>query len=432
MANPINYSKKFDKVEHCDVLVAGGGIAGINAAITAARAGAETVLLERYGFFGGAITTWGNICFCADTNGVGEVFYELIGEMEQIGAIDAYVPFNPELILSWNYHTNWHDSLARLYDPNALRIIAAQMVRREPNLRVLLHTRVVDVITQDNNIDAVLFHNVSGLQAIKPGVVVDCTGDAHLVGAAGLSCVENRENDGRPVPMALRISLRDTGKKVEPALPAWGKKYDKEAETLTVFTRNQNGRILFRSNVVGYNPLQADELTQAEISCQTNVLNIVNYLQRHGYENCELDSISIELGIRIGRRIIGRHTLNNDDVLNAATFDDAIACGTANLSSFLDVDSIAKGHEQTHKPIKPYHIPYRCLFPVDSKNVLTAGRSISADWWPLSSARMAPTCAMTGQAAGLAAAQSLQQSKNVTDIDISVLQKELRAKGAKF
>jgi hypothetical protein len=191
----------------------------------------------------------------------------------------------------------------------------------------------------------------------------------------------------------------------------------------------------FRTKVVGHNPVDSAALTAAELYSRQKVLSIVHYLQTHGYPTHKLDSVSPKLGIRIGRRIAGEYTLTVQDVRTGAKFHDAIARGTANLTdmNLMDGSTDQQRHSELAVEVVPaYQIPYRCLVPRGSHNLLVAGRCMSADSWALSSARMMPTCAMMGQAAGLAAAWSADGDASITTIDVNALQAELRAKGAKF
>jgi len=430
--NSLLYQKDFSDAAYCDVLVSGGGMAGVAAAITAARTGASTMLLEQYGFLGGFIVSWGDMCFCGDTTGVGGVFDEIIREMEQLDAIAAYVPFEPEKILDFD-HASWVPAVARWYDANVLRIVLAQMVRREPNLQVLLHSKFVDVIHDDGRVNAVVFHNVDGPQAIKARGVIDCTGDAYVAQAAGSSCTKGHET--RSIPMASRLTLRDVGRKVTPVLPDWGHEYKQRCDMrLTHLSIEKDGVAIFRNNVIGYDAVDAEELTEAELISQTDMLNIVQHMQRHGYESYVLDSLNTQIWIRFCQRIVGEYVLTKDDAKTGATFNDAIARGTCNLTTtFLDPEKIIRPQNELEvEVVPPYQIPYRCMLPRSTENVLVAGRCISADGWSLSSARQTPACAMTGQAAGLAAAQAVATNVCFRDVDIAALQRELKKLGAKF
>jgi hypothetical protein len=161
----------------------------------------------------------------------------------------------------------------------------------------------------------------------------------------------------------------------------------------------------------------------------------VHFLQTHGYENHRLDSISTQIGVRIGRRIVGEYTLSEDDTRRGARFKDGIARGTCNLSdrSLMDGSTDRQTHDELDVVVVPaYQIPYRSLIPRAGWNILVAGRCLSADYRALSSARMMPACAMMGQAAGAAAARSATTGRAVMDVDIPALQAELRAAGAEF
>ena len=429
----IEFTRQLNLLPSCDVLVAGGGIAGSMAAIAAARAGANTVLMEGYGFLGGTpvINAGPHYCFCGDTAGQGEIFDELVAELETLGATVPYEPWDPRAILSFT-HEEWDFSIARYFDTTVFQIVLQEMVRQQANLRLLLHTRVLDAIMEDGQVVAVIFHNKSGLQAIRPRVVVDCTGDADLAAAAGFLCTRGET----PIPMSLRLSLRDVGEQVTPALPSWGVEHGSEADMPMVALTIEKDRLVdFRSKVVGCDPVDGDGLTQAEVLSRRNVLNIVHYLQTHGYPTHKLDSISTQVGIRIGRRVVGEYTLTVKDVRQGARFDDAIARGTCNLTdmNLMDGSTDKQTHGELAVEVVPaYQIPYRSLVPRGSRKMLVAGRCMSADSWALSSARMMPACAMMGQAAGMAAAWSARAEKSVMDIDIPALQKVLRAKGAKL
>jgi len=420
-----------------DVLVAGAGIAGCMAAIAAARAGARVLLVEAYGFVGGVptITAGQHICFCGDSAGQGEIFDELVGELEQLDAIVPYLPWKAEDILTFS-HEEWDYGIARYFDATVFGLVLGEMVDREPGLEVLLHTRVVDVTAHDGRINEVLLHNKSGLHAVQPAVVIDCTGDADLCAAAGFPCISGRESDGLPIPGALFITLRDIGEPVTPRLPAWGARYENAEEMpMVALTLSRERRADFRAKIAGHDMTEAAGLTRAELDSRRSVLSAVQYLQTHGYPTWKLDSVSPQVGIRIGRRIAGEYTLTADDTRRGATFDDGIGRGTCNLSdkSLMDGSSDRQTHAELDvEVVPPYQIPYRSLVPRGSKNVLVAGRCMSADSWALSSARMMPACAMMGQAAGIAAAWSAAAGGNVMQIDMGRLQKTLRARGARF
>lgn len=438
MANDyIEFSKRLSLLPSCDVLVAGGGIAGSMAAIAAARAGANTVLMESYGFLGGTPVFYveRHFSFCGDTAYQGEIFDEFLAKLEGLGATVPYKPWDPQGVLSFS-HESWDSSVARYFDPTVFQLVLQEMVLQEKNIRLLLHTRVLDATMDNSQIAGVIFHNKSGLQAIRPRVVIDCTGDAELAAAAGFPCTKGRESDKQPIPLSLCIILRDVGEPVTPVLPPWGVKYKNKHDLPRVdLLMNKDGFIHFRVKIAGYDPTEADSLTEAEVLSRRDVFSIVYYLQTHGYPTWKLDSISTQVGIRIGRRIIGEYVLTVEDVRQGAHFDDAIARGTCNLT---DMNLMKESTEdQTRKEptvevVPAYQIPLRSLIPQGSQNMLAAGRCISADSWALSSARMIPTCAMMGQAAGIAAALCAKNAQPVTDTDIAALQKELKARGAKL
>ena len=420
-----------------DVVVAGGGIAGCMAAIAAARTGANVQLIEAYGFVGGVpvIAAGQHMCFCGDSAGQGQAFDELVDGLTQVGATVPYQPWDPYRILTFT-HEEWDYGIARYFDTAAFSLVLGEMVRLEPRLEVLLHTRVVDVAAQDGRITELMLHNKSGMQAVTPGTVIDCTGDADLCAAAGFPTISGREEDGLPIPGALFISLRDLGTPVTPALPTGVQPYAGDADMpMVALTLRRDRRADFRQKITGCDPTDGASLSKAELEARRHVFGVTHYLQTHGYPTWALDSVGMQIGTRIGRRIVGEYVLTADDARRGATFADGIGRGSCNLSdkSLMDGSS----NQQTDgaldvEVVPPYQIPYRALVPKGSQNVLVAGRCMSADSWALSSARMTPACSMMGQAAGIAAAWSAAHGAGVLDVDTAKLQGALRDRGAVF
>jgi len=433
----LEFTKRLRTLPPCDVLVAGGGIAGCMSAIAAARAGADALLVEGYGFLGGTPIIYGgsDFCFCGDTAAQGGAFDELVAELERLGATVPYEKWDPEAILRFD-HAKWDLSVARYFDANAFQIALQEMVRREANLRLLLHTRAVDAVVEDGKIVAAVIHNKSGLQAVRPRVVIDCTGDADLAAAAGFPCVRGREGDGAPLPLSLRVTLRDIGKEVASVLPSWaGECGGGAALPVADLVLNKDRLVNLKASITGFDPVDGDGLTGAEVASRRAIPGIVHRLQTHGYPTCKLDSLATHVGIRMGRRIVGEYVLTVDDLRKGRRFDDAIARGSANLGGFASRDDSSASEERDGAALEvvpAYQIPYRSLIPKGGRGILVAGRCISADSRALSSARMVPTCAMTGQAAGLAAAWCAQSGSSVAEVDVAALQKELRARGAEF
>ena len=431
------FSKQIRLAPASDVLVVGGGIAGAMAATAAARSGAQVLLLERYGFLGGtpAANAGPHWCFCGDTAGQGRIFDELVARLEELGAIVPYEPWDPEAILRFS-HDEWDYSAARYFDSTMYQLALQELVLQEKQIRLLLHTQVVAAEVDGGKVRTAVFYNGSGLQAIRPKVVIDCTGDANLAAAGGFPCISGRNSDGLPLPMSLRLSLRDTGQPVEANLPPWSERYEQATDMPMVsLTLDQERMADFRVKVTGHDPTTGEGISQAEARSRREVPGIVHFLQTHGYPNHKLDSIGAQVGVRIGRRIVGEYMLSEGDTRKGARFVDGIARGTCNLSdrSLMDGSTDKQTHAELDVVVvPPYQIPYRSLVPQGGMNILVAGRCLSADHRALSSARMMPACAMMGQAAGVAATRSASSGQAVMDVDIPALQAELKAAGAQF
>jgi len=199
-----SYRRELPVIEDVDVLVVGGGMAGASAAIAAARQGVRTLLVERHAILGGAATTGGVGSFCGETTGQGEVFDDIVCRLAQMDAIAAYRPY--------------YEVEARAFDHQIMPIVLQELAL-EADVEILLHAWGVDVDYTDGLIKHVVILGKSGLQVIQPRFVIDCTGEADIVHAAGLPTFKGRDGDQAQLPMALMFFMSDTGTKVHSRLP---------------------------------------------------------------------------------------------------------------------------------------------------------------------------------------------------------------------
>ena len=199
-----HFSRSLPELDPVDVLVAGGGMAGFSAAIAAARQGARVMLVEQHADLGGTATTGGTAAFCGETTGQGEVFDAVVEELERLQAIAPYRPYQ--------------EREARPFDHEVLKTVLQEQALGA-GVDLWLHTRVADVDATGGRIGAVILHSKSGLQALRPAVVIDCTGDGDVVHQAGFPTARGRESDGAQLPMSLNFFLRDAGRPVQQDLP---------------------------------------------------------------------------------------------------------------------------------------------------------------------------------------------------------------------
>jgi hypothetical protein len=423
------FTRTLTELEPVDVLVAGGGMAGFSAAVAAARQGARVMLVEQHSDLGGTATIGGTAAFCGETTGQGEVFDAVVRELERLEAIAAYRPYI--------------EREARPFDHEVLKFVLQEQALAA-GVELMVHTRVADVDARDGRIEAVILHSKSGLQAIRPSVVIDATGDGDIVHQAGFPTMKGRESDGAQLPMALNFFLRNAGREVRQDLPAAPsapggalREYERSEDLpmLSVWPQG-DGKVGLKLKVVGFDSTDGRSLTEAEINARRLMWSMIHFVQRHPMGRHDLsqykfDYVSPRIGIREGQRAVGEYVLTVDDVRGGRTFDDGIALGVFYLDC---MDPISDKRlyqipwEERHVP--PYQVPFRSLVPKGARNLLVAGRCFSADQLALSSARVMTTASMMGQAAGIAAAWSASGGRPVAEANVAALKRDLANKGA--
>jgi hypothetical protein len=424
-----HFTRTLTELEPVDVLVAGGGMAGFSAAVAAAGQGARVMLVEQHADLGGTAATGGTAAFCGETTGQGEVFDAVIRELERIDAIAPYRPYR--------------EREARPFDHEVLKLVLQeQALAARVDLQV--HTRVADVDCRDGRIEGVILHSKSGLQAIRPSVVVDATGDGDVVHQAGFPTARGRDGDGAQLPMSINFFMRDAGRPIRQALPAapaapgGALRVYENAEDLPMLSvwPQGDGKVGLKLKVIGHDATDGRSLTDAEIHARRLMWSMIHHVQRHPMGRHDLsrykfDYVSPRIGIREGRRAVGEYVLTGDEVKAGRTFEDGIALGVFYLDSMDPTTDKRKYQvvwDERHVP--PYHVPFRALIPRGARNLLVAGRCFSADQLALSSARVMTTASMMGQAAGIAAAWASGARRPVAETSAQSLVRELKNRGA--
>lgn len=430
--------------EQYDVIVAGGGPAGVAAAIAAARNGCNTLLIEREAYFGGMATLASVPAFGPYTNGeqdlIGGIGREILEELKKGGYKSPFYDRKPDRIEG----IDWYP-----IDPEHLKRVLDHLVT-DSGCNVLFHTAVTEVRSEAGKIEAVRVYNKGGYQWIEAKYFIDCTGDGDLAVMAGAKWDYGDEN-GRV--QAGTLCFRVAGIDVERFMDY----VDKEGENgnLSVASKKakRDGRFPLSETKVGGIALQADgmaglnfghvydlkpldpwSISQAEIEARRNLPEMIRFLKEYvpGMENCVLASSGPYLGIRESRRIKGSYTLTKKDYFRRADFPDAIAYYSYPIDLHAAMPEEGEKNEELYRNSRYgngecYGIPYRCLIPEGLKNLAVAGRSISTDRTMMASVRIMSPCFATGQAAGMAAALGMKDGGiNLGDVDTGLLRKQLR------
>ena len=414
----IEYAKKVS-VKYCaDIAVFGAGIAGISAAISAAMQGVSVILVERFGVPGGNSTTGGVASFCGNTVGQGVVFDMIINALEEFHAI---APLNPH-------------SSSRVFNHELLAVILQELILKY-NIKLLLHTRFVDVICSDGHISECLVCGKSGVEAVRAKIFIDCTGEGELAERAGFS-TKKGDARGYSLPMSLMYFVRhvcETDSTCE--IPeGWFEKItsDKQLPMTSIWPNGPGGNAI-KIKIPMFDSTDTESMTNAEIRGRQKMMSVMDYHQRILNKNWIFDHCSPMIGIREGRRICGDYILTVDDLRSGASFEDSIAVGTFYLDGHKPDDdkrTYILPKDSLHVP--PYDIPLRSLIARDGSNLLMAGRCLSADQLALSSARVTTTCSMTGQAAGICASLSVQNKTDLRAVNAKNIHDIMEKNGAIF
>lgn len=410
-----------------DVIVVGGGFSGAAAAIAAARRGMEVLLIEKSNCFGGAAVNclvnpfmyyWTNdpatkkpIYLC---NGI---FREILTELTAMKAM----PENSSV-----FHEEY------------LKLILQRMILKE-NVHVLFHTYLTGVRMDNGKVKSVLVSNKEGPGEYAARYFIDCTGDGDLAVLAGYPYHLGREKDHLCQPMTLcfrvaGVDLKAFEKSHDSINPLYQQfqregKIKNPRENILVFENVVDGVLHFNSTrIVRKNPVSGEEKTQAELEAREQVFELFHFLRENidGFQHSQLLSTAMEIGVRESRMIEGEYLLTQEDLVACTKFDDGVVCGNYDI----DIHN-PEGSGTSHYYFKDgeyYTIPYRCLVPKGSRNLLVAGRCISSTHEAQASYRIMPICCCLGEAAGISAAFCGNSAADIMDIDIPRYREELRAR----
>ena len=376
--------KNLQIIDEYDVLVLGGGVAGVSAALSAARCGAKTALIERYGYLGGQATGGLVILIVGLTDGKNPIFggncREMIYDLSRLGAAQAlgrHVLFNPEY-------------MKLLLDSKLL----------ENNVNLYYHRYVAGAITENGKIKAVITEGKSGRHAIAAKMFVDATGDADLAKYCDIPYNMPEKNNLMPVTLGFRVGgldLERVGEFIRNNYTHFREMYATAGVPPKVGgwvrTMNPNEAWFNVAHAVNIDPTDSESLTDAELETRRRALELVNVFKEKipGFENGYIIDTAAQIGVRDSRRIKGLYTFEEKDI--SSTFDDTIALAP----------------NYTGKGGGSVEVPYSCLVTEKVENVVFCGRCISVAHELLDMFREIPCCMATGQAAGIAVALAVNK-----------------------
>ncbi|MGC9318063.1 MAG: FAD-dependent oxidoreductase [Armatimonadota bacterium] len=453
-----------------DVIVAGGGPGGIPAAVAAARAGAKTLLIERYGSLGGMATAGliavilGVKASGTDAPMIGGIAEELCRRMTELDGAPPY----EEAVGSGGIR----------FEPEAFKLAADELVL-DAGCELLLHSWAVDAVVEGGEVQALVLEGKSGPQAVRGEVFVDATGDADLVAQAGADFTFGRSADGAVQSMGsmFRIGGVDaerlpTGEAMEQFRRRARQAIDEGR--ITAYNPHWGGAIAGKSrgqymaNCTRFagDPCSVEDLTRGEVQVRRDTWELVDFWREcvPGMEEAYLIQTPPHIGLRESRQMVGLDVVTGEDVSEARRRDDAVARCPYWIDIHCPLGRVKHGTHLCYKncPNEPpcsmyeehydelpgdpeaesdraglyprdglwFDIPWGSLVSADIPNLLTAGRAISADHQAMAALRVMGTCMAIGQAAGEGAAMAADADGDCAEVQVPALQERLRANGA--
>lgn len=459
-------TKKIPVIAETEVLVVGGGPAGISAALGAARAGVDVMIVERYGCFGGVITqamigtiAWYRYAQTVDAGGIGLEFEKRSKIMDATIDVLGNIK-NKEMIKALEQEGLMIEgkSTYEILDTELFKYVIDELIQ-EAGVRPLLHCTAVQVIMEGDVIKGVITESKSGRQAILAKRVIDATGDADIAYYAGAPFRKSPKNELMEVTVNFGCSGVNIGKFLmyvylnRNKIGDWGETSGKEEDAFTTYLvepfkkAQEAGEIPNDVNIESYwscytdageinslngihmtniDPTDVWDLTKAEIEGRKRVILAINALKKYtpGFKKSRLRTIGASLGTRESRKIIGEYNITEWDVRNEARFEDTIGI----CPEFID------GHGVAVMPTtgRYFHVPFGIIVPQKVENLLVVGRAVAGDKISHAATRQMVCCAVTGQGAGVVAAVSIKDDLKCRFVNISKVQNILKKQGVRI
>ena len=443
------------EIEICfeaDVAVVGGGPGGVAAALAAARSGASTVLVERYGHLGGMatgglVTIIPNLSTIAGEQKIAGICQELIDRLDTRGAThypkkedwgttdEKLVKFYEDANLAWFYiREDLNIGRKRvlytaLTDPEIMKCELNNMMQ-EAKVKLYLHSWGARPLVEGNTVKGVFIENKSGRKAILAQVVIDSTGDGDLLQPAGAECDTRLVAGLRIASFAFPFWIGNVNiRKLEEFRACQPEKYRELMEDLARqggaafylkdLVKNHDGVVWFHPFFPSMNQADIEEINRVELEGRRKMLLSYEFYRDHvpGFENSYLALSSPQLGTQGGQRVIGEYVCTPRDMVTDEVFPDTIAVFPNN-----DNGEISARHPSVC-------IPYRALVPKKIDGLLVACRAFSSEYGFNEHFNLIPHCMAMGQAAGTAAALAARSGIQPRQVDYSTLQQHLIGQG---
>lgn len=424
-------SQQIPVVAHTDVVVIGGGAAGVTAAVSAARNGCSVTLLERYHHLGG-MASGGMVLVLDDMVNEGNeivttgIVNEFVDRMEkQDGAV---YPPPEDLLTNWDMWQKWsrwgcidfHKTgmpqpiiHAVAFDPDAWKRVSLDLVK-EANVNLRLHSWFSEALVEDGKVTGVICQTKLGRQAIRAKMVIDASGDLDVAASAGASFIDGQYI----VTTVFRLCDVDTDRAeaFEYSEPEAYKKLDREARRVIGgawgmwWLKTPLPGIVWCNcpHMPGYDGMSPEDMVAAEYEGRERMMNLLEFARKNvpGFENAKMLGAAEQMGVRQTRLLQGEYVVTKKDVQSRLHF----------------ADSVCRGRD--------YYTPYRALLPKGIDNMIVAGRHYSVDSDAQKMSREIPPCMSQGEAAGIAVSLAINSDCALRDVDARLIQKQMRAQGA--
>ena len=404
--------------EMYDLIVAGGGVAGVAAAVSAAREGLRVLLAEQTGVTGGAMTN-------------ALVYPFMRYTLRKSGRVLAAGLF-AEMQERWKAYrdTAW-ETYKLVFDD----------LLSEAGAEVLFHAQLFDVTTKDRQVTEISVATCAGKRSLRARMFIDATGDGELFYLAGCDCQLGRQEDGfcQPMTTCFRLGNVDIAR-FQAERPVLEERYrarqaegkiTNPRENILVFFGLGEGIVHFNTTrVIRHDPTDPAALSRAEMIARRQVWEMVKFLREESeaFSHCTLLSLANRIGVRESRKLKGVHILTAEELERGVYFPDTVALGNYGVDIHNPTGTGTTVHYLSDEAY--YSIPYRSLLPKEYDNLLVAGRCLSATHEAQSAVRIMPTCVCMGQAAGIAAAVAAETGTALSGVDTDAVRRRLTERGA--